>query len=70
MYIFYIGWINIFNFSNKNKIVKQESYIKSTESTENKLKKKSITISFAGDVTMVNYKGASYYNSFDYEFEK
>lgn len=31
--------------------------------------KKSITISFAGDVTMGNYKGSSYYGTFDNEFQ-
>ncbi len=32
--------------------------------------KKDITISFAGDVTMGNYKGSSYYGSFDHEFKR
>lgn len=68
MFIFYTGGRNAFNYNNK--VVKQEKYIKSTESTEKKAKKESITISFAGDVTMGNYKGSSYYSSFDHEFEK
>ncbi len=33
------------------------------------VEKKSITISFAGDVTMGNYKGSSYYGTFDNEFQ-
>ncbi|MBQ6631355.1 MAG: CapA family protein [Romboutsia sp.] len=43
------------------------------ENIENEIdkpvEKKSITISFAGDVTMGNYKGSSYYGTFDNEFQ-
>ncbi len=55
----------------------KESTIKKTlRITKAKLKKKKrtyekdITISFAGDVTMGNYKGSSYYGSFDHEFKR
>ena len=36
---------------------------------EKPIENKSITISFAGDVTMGNYKGSSYYGTFDNEFK-
>jgi len=36
---------------------------------EKPAEKKSITISFAGDVTMGNYKGSPYYGTFDNEFQ-
>ena len=36
---------------------------------EKTIENKSITISFAGDVTMGNYKGSSYYGTFDNEFK-
>ena len=36
---------------------------------ERPIENKSITISFAGDVTMGNYKGSSYYGTFDNEFK-
>ena len=36
---------------------------------EKPIEKKSITISFAGDVTMGNYKGSSYCGTFDNEFK-
>ena len=37
---------------------------------EKPIEKKSITISFAGDVTMGNYKGSAYGGTFDNEFKK
>ena len=44
-----------------------------TEKVEHEIEKpaekKSITISFAGDVTMGNYKGSPYYGTFDNEFK-
>ncbi len=42
---------------------------KVNEEIEKPVEKKSITISFAGDVTMGNYKGSPYYGTFDNEFE-
>ncbi|MGL4796709.1 MAG: CapA family protein [Paraclostridium sp.] len=39
------------------------------EEIPKEVEKKSIKISFAGDVTMGNYKGSPYYGSFDNEFE-
>ena len=39
------------------------------EEVPKEIEKKSIKISFAGDVTMGNYKGSSYYGTFDNEFE-
>lgn len=59
--------INVVEKSDKTKDNKKEENIKIKEKES---KKESITISFAGDVTMGNYKGASYYGSFDHEFEK
>ncbi len=41
-----------------------------SEDTEEPIKSKSITISFAGDVTMGNYKGSPYDGTFDHEFKK
>lgn len=52
--------------SNKIKDINEQSK-KVDEVTE--VKKESITINFVGDITMGNYKGASYYGSFDNEFE-
>lgn len=63
---------SIFTIFSKT-IAKDEKQVKQVEgvkSQQKELKKESITISFAGDVTMGNYKGASYYGSFDNEFEK
>ncbi|MCB5942850.1 CapA family protein, partial [bacterium 210820-DFI.6.52] len=48
--------------SNKIKDINEQSK-KVDEVTE--VKKESITINFVGDITMGNYKGASYYGSFD-----
>ena len=59
-------------FSNKriNQNGKKDSInIENSEIMKKEPKKESIKISFAGDVTMGNYKGASYYGSFDNEFE-
>ncbi|GAA0864350.1 CapA family protein [Paraclostridium tenue] len=56
-----------FNQKSNHKITEENN--KKNEVIENKVKKESVTISFAGDVTMGNYKGASYYGSFDHEFE-
>jgi len=42
---------------------------KVNQEIEKPAEKKSITISFAGDVTMGNYKGSSYYGTFDNEFQ-
>ena len=42
----------------------------SSEDTEKPIESKSITISFAGDVTMGNYKGSPYDSTFDQEFKK
>ena len=52
--------------NNKIKDINEQSK-KVDEVTE--IKKESITINFVGDITMGNYKGASYYGSFDNEFE-
>lgn len=51
--------------SNKNnKYIEDDNLI-----TEVPVEKKSITLSFAGDVTLGNYYGSSYYGTFDHEFE-
>lgn len=42
---------------------------KVNQDIEKTVEKKSITISFAGDVTMGNYKGSPYYGTFDNEFQ-
>jgi poly-gamma-glutamate synthesis protein (capsule biosynthesis protein) len=42
----------------------------SSEETKKPIESKSITISFAGDVTMGNYKGSPYDSTFDQEFKK
>ncbi len=42
---------------------------KVNQEIEKPVEKKSITISFAGDVTMGNYKGSPYYGTFDNEFQ-
>ena len=57
---------------NKVVITKHGSKV-NTDTVEEKTEEpvqKSITISFAGDVTMGNYKGAPNYDSFDHEFER
>lgn len=58
------SWNKLFNKNddelvslNEEKVVKQET-----------IEKKSITISFAGDVTLGNYKGSPYAGTFDNEF--
>lgn len=68
-----ICYFTIVNFNKKLKedrladAKKQETHI---EDKKEDIKPVSITISAAGDVTMGNYKGGSYYGSFDQEFEK
>lgn len=59
--------VNMVNMDNKleNDAINDETEQKIEKTTENK----SITISFAGDVTLGNYKGSSYYGTFDKEFE-
>jgi poly-gamma-glutamate capsule biosynthesis protein CapA/YwtB (metallophosphatase superfamily) len=64
--------ISIKLFSNKEinqKSNKDSINMKNNEIMKKKSKKESLKISFAGDVTIGNYKGASYYGSFDNEFE-
>ena len=62
------GIIKIFN----NIEQKQNKQVKGSfsEETEKPIESKSITISFAGDVTMGNYKGSPYDSTFDQEFKK
>lgn len=77
-FIFVVTTISMFiSFSyfkiiNSNKIeeVNNQTIIKnSNDKIINEIENKSIKISFAGDVTMGNYKGSSYYGTFDNEFE-
>lgn len=60
------------NNSNKENNIKKDSNNNQSQVEEQKRESiiKDITISFAGDVTMGNYKGSSYYGSFDHEFER
>ncbi|MGO0882972.1 CapA family protein [Clostridioides difficile] len=67
--LFVVGCSN--NSNNENNI-KKDSNNNQNQVEEQKKEpiKKDITISFAGDVTMGNYKGSSYYGSFNHEFER
>lgn len=60
------------NNQNKESTIKKDSKNNQSQVKEEKREpvKKDITISFAGDVTMGNYKGSSYYGSFDHEFKR
>lgn len=60
------------NNPNKESTIKKDSKNNQSQVKEEKREpvKKDITISFAGDVTMGNYKGSSYYGSFDHEFKR
>lgn len=55
---------------NKKDVEKKHSNTgKVNQEIEKPVDKKSITVSFAGDVTMGNYKGSPYYGTFDNEFQ-
>ncbi len=60
------------NNPNEENAIKKDSKNNQSQAKEEKREpvKKDITISFAGDVTMGNYKGSSYYGSFDHEFKR
>ena len=59
--------ISLLIFKNNNDLNYNEEKVE--HEIERPIENKSITISFAGDVTMGNYKGSSYYGTFDNEFK-
>ena len=71
-----LGIILILLFTSLGKIFNKNDDEKSNSNIEKvnqeivkPVERKSITISFAGDVTMGNYKGSPYYGTFDNEFQ-
>lgn len=67
-----ICYFTIMNFNKKleeDKLADSKKLETPIKEPKEEIKPVSITISAAGDVTMGNYKGGSYYGSFDQEFE-
>jgi len=67
-----LSYFTIINFNKKireDKLADIKKQDNNLEEVEKETSPVNITISAAGDVTMGNYKGGSYYGSFDQEFQ-